>query len=147
MSKLTNEWLEAEIKSNDGMESIKLMAKELLELRKLRDYVGDAFDKKAALNAAHNFAPRLSDDPIANYLHGASGQHQQSHLAYAALMKDAESLFEVLLQTMNYLHWREDDLIGDDLIGDGKLTERYKKRVDSILKALIAWREKYGEKK
>jgi hypothetical protein len=37
---------------------------------------------------------------------------------------------------LNYLHWREDDLIGDDLIGDNRLTQAYKDRINTINKAL-----------
>lgn len=38
---------------------------------------------------------------------------------------------------LNYLHWREDDLIGDDLIGDGRLTAEYKNKVSEIEKSIL----------
>lgn len=43
---------------------------------------------------------------------------------------------EALNTALNYLHWREDDLIGDDCIGDGRLTAGYKNKVSEIEKAI-----------
>lgn len=44
---------------------------------------------------------------------------------------------KALNTALNYLHWREDDLIGDDCIGDGKLTAQYKNKVSEIEKAIL----------
>lgn len=41
-----------------------------------------------------------------------------------------------LNNALNYLHWREDDLIGDDFKGDGKLTAEYKNKVSEIEKSI-----------
>ena len=43
---------------------------------------------------------------------------------------------ENLNTALNYLHWREDDLIGDDCIGDGRLTAEYKNKVSEIEKSI-----------
>lgn len=37
---------------------------------------------------------------------------------------------------LSYLHWRTDDLCGDDCVGDGRLTLRFKQRVSEIEKAI-----------
>jgi hypothetical protein len=41
--------------------------------------------------------------------------------------------------TLNYLHFRSDDLVGDDCIGDGKLTATLNNRIGEIIKALDSW--------
>jgi len=67
--------------------------------------------------------------------------------AYDLLMKDAEKLVKALCVAQNYLNWHGDDLIGDDCIGDQKLTQRFKDRIRKIDNALADWHAKYGEKK
>ncbi len=47
------------------------------------------------------------------------------------------AVLEGALETTSaYLQWREDDLIGDDCIGDGKLTAGFKNRLATINEAL-----------
>lgn len=43
---------------------------------------------------------------------------------------------EALSNTLNYLHHNTDNLCGDDLIGDGRLTSRFKQRVSEVEKAI-----------
>ncbi len=52
---------------------------------------------------------------------------------------------EALGKTVNYLHWREDDLIGDDIKGDNRLTIRFKEQVKIIYEALAETRKLRGE--
>lgn len=52
------------------------------------------------------------------------------------LQSENQGLRAVLNSALIYLHWRGDDLCGDDLKGDGKLTKRYKKQIEEIEKAL-----------
>ena len=42
----------------------------------------------------------------------------------------------VLNEVLSYLEWREDDLIGDDIKGDGRLTARFK-QVVSLIEATL----------
>ena len=48
-------------------------------------------------------------------------------------------------EVLNYLYWREDDLIGDDLKGDGKLTARYKSLVSRLQNAISDFEAKVGK--
>jgi hypothetical protein len=59
------------------------------------------------------------------------------------LMKEIEELRQklkladkVLQETQNYLCWREDDLIGDDLKGDGRLSARFLAIISTITETL-----------
>lgn len=68
-------------------------------------------------------------------LQGARYQHNQLLPAIEMLIKIVEIQGEALETALNYLYWREDDLVGDDLIGDQKLTSNYKARVKVLEKA------------
>ena len=55
--------------------------------------------------------------------------------------KRAQVLVEALEKVQNYLHWNTDNLCGDDLIGDGRLTANFNNRIIHINEALQAWNE------
>lgn len=59
------------------------------------------------------------------------------HDKITALKSKLAKAKEALNISLNYLHWREDDLIGDDCIGDGRLTANYKNKVSKIEKAIL----------
>jgi hypothetical protein len=61
------------------------------------------------------------------------------------MIEDMKKLVEALCSASNYLSWREDDLIGDDCIGDKKLTARYKNQVNELSKAIQEYESKWGE--
>lgn len=48
---------------------------------------------------------------------------------------------EKLGVAINYLHWRTDDLCGDDLVGDGRLTQNFNARVRELEEARSRIRE------
>ena len=58
----------------------------------------------------------------------------QSQLTQARA--DNEVKDEALKTILNYLHHRTDDLVGDDLIGDGRLTSSFNQKVAIIGRAL-----------
>jgi hypothetical protein len=49
---------------------------------------------------------------------------------------ERDSLRDVLSNVESYLNWRSDDLYGDDLIGDQKLTMGFKRIMQSIADVL-----------
>lgn len=49
---------------------------------------------------------------------------------------------EALRTTLNYLNHSADDLVGDDCIGDGKRTHRYKRQISEIELALALLEKK-----
>lgn len=51
---------------------------------------------------------------------------------------------KMLHEVLSYLEWREDDLIGDDCKGDGKLTMRFKQLVSSIYSTFNKYRKSEG---
>lgn len=62
------------------------------------------------------------------------------------LRKVVEPLEKNLYSALRYLYWREDDLIGDDLKGDGKLTANYKNMISELEKALEDYEKKASGK-
>jgi len=67
-----------------------------------------------------------------SFLVGAKARDAEIQQLKSKLAKAKTSLNNAL----NYLHWREDDLIGDDFKGDGKLTAEYKNKVSEIEKSI-----------
>lgn len=60
------------------------------------------------------------------------------------------SVIETLNTTLNYLHWNTDNLYGDDLKGDGKLTAKFKRQtseIEAVLSAYYAATSKANEEK
>lgn len=52
------------------------------------------------------------------------------------LAKAALVMMETLTEVESYLHWNADNLSGDDLVGDGRLTMRFKQVTSNVAKAL-----------
>ena len=88
-----------------------------------------------------------NDNEIHVIEHKALMSEAEAHKQIAALLTrttealEAErrkcvKLVEVLNDTLNYLHWNTDNLCGDDLIGDKRLTTKFKARIASIEQAL-----------
>jgi hypothetical protein len=48
-------------------------------------------------------------------------------------------LVGALNDDLNYLNWHSDDLCGDDLIGDNRLTIQYKNRLETIQRCLTKY--------
>lgn len=69
------------------------------------------------------------------YIRAGRTQHSELLPAIENLIKIVKIQGEALDTALNYLYWREDDLVGDDLIGDQKLTSSYKARVKVLEKA------------
>lgn len=48
------------------------------------------------------------------------------------LLQIIEAQAAALESTVNYLNWNGDNLTGDDIIGDGKMTAKYKRQLSKI---------------
>lgn len=57
----------------------------------------------------------------------------------ASLMAEAVKLSEHLSEALNYVHFRADDLVGDDIIGDKRHTKRHNELTNSLEKALASF--------
>ena len=57
------------------------------------------------------------------------------------LLSVVEKQGELINEVHNYLYWREDDLVGDDLIGDRKLTKIYHEVQKKIITTFVETRE------
>lgn len=133
MSRLTNEKLQ-EIAEFGGM-TASILAKELLELRKLRDSAGECPDINIFMR---DYMAKFGVQPT--YSEVSKWQHQQSQLAYAALMKDAERLKAALEKAEQ----RANDL--DTAMRHDRpelAQEVWQHQVNEIIEALTAFREKY----
>lgn len=91
---------------------------------KLRDYLA----KKHCGGVFIENQPNNSDKYF-SFIHGFDAC--EAH--YLPMIEKLES---ALNTSLNYLYWREDDLIGDDCVGDGKLTAQYKNRVSEVEQAI-----------
>jgi len=149
MSKLTNEELESISKGDldyfKGRDKLvefmeqRSTAAELLELRKLRDSAGAEFDPVAEYDAMTEWIGDKAYDDVGDHedfhRHGARWQHQQSHLAYAALKAEAERLAEVLEKGQN--------IIVSDTCEECETFKEVRYEITPIKEALTAFREKY----
>lgn len=94
-------------------------------------------EKNTASECQHDFDSNEESD------YCAKGCGEKWSLFTIKSLKQQVADYEAALEgTRNYLHWREDDLIGDDLKGDGRLTARFKQVIGSIYSVL----NKYGVK-
>ena len=144
MSKLSNEEIEGFIGYSEDSAK-RDIARELLSLRQLRDSAGE-FDEKAAHNKALSLGYGSNDYKGHKALEEmAKWQHQQSHLAYAALKAEAEKLVEAMEPAVDYYSSTNQHELNCDPSVDFHSAECCIER--ELTQALTAWREKYGEKK
>lgn len=89
---------------------------------------------------------RMAEEALWKYTAGGT-PYEEEHFkqgylagARAALASpEVRAMREAFANALSYLHWNADALSGDDLIGDGRLTARYKQQVSEIEQALAAF--------
>lgn len=62
--------------------------------------------------------------------------NEKLHDEIYSLTKQIKIMRDALNEVENYLNWRIDDLVGDDLIGDRRHTNRYNELMVRLGKAL-----------
>lgn len=73
---------------------------------------------------------------LRNHLNDEYEKHKQRQTDTENHQRAKHQMREALSKVQAYLHWHGDDLSGDDLVGDGRLTASYKNILDLISRAL-----------
>lgn len=112
------------------------------EIQAYRDAEANAASDKHNAEWAKTQPAFYNGETLVRRLHFLPGYKSGFDAGFALAKKMAdEILTKEIVDVENYLHWNTDNLCGDDLIGDGKLTASFHNKIQRINKALQSWKE------